>query len=233
MGVLAAVAAVLTVTLLVFQNASAFVEARKAVCAQFGWFCTKQAGDVRGEAVKQSPVGFLPAYCQNIRPMLRQAIAEFGPGVGRARIRICRRGGGCEPGQIKLGDDVQFEIDSDVIGRAVVIDLDEAGNETRLIPDLRFATHRDARVGPGVTLRIPEGEGGSTRASEAERGCMLVFVAPENGAAARAIVSEVAPSRGFENVAADAVVAEARSAGALDAQMTGWAFGWTAYEVTP
>ena len=176
----------------------------------------------------------LPGTCQPQRPALAAAIAELTPTVGRARIRICRDGVDCSAGPIKLGSNVQFEIESDVPGRAVVVDLDSKGMETRLVPDTQFNGLREALVGPTQALRIPDPDADvKTQALEVGRGCILVMVTPEGGSAAQYVVGEVAATKGFGNVPATHLGELARGARKADPTMGGWAFGFVSYRVIP
>lgn len=170
----------------------------------------------------------LPPTCRPKGVALKSALRELGPAAGRADIRVCVNGGSCRPGPVQLGDTVTFVVESKVSGRVIVIDVDENGNEERLVP----REGRQAYVAPGRPLALtPEEIGYVTGAIEAEKGCLLVMVAPEGGKAAAYVVDEVARTKGFGEAPASRMRDFAGEARRKDAGLGGWAFGWRTYEV--
>jgi hypothetical protein len=83
---------------------------------------------------------------------LGQIAQELGPATGRVRITI--------PGgtRVAVGRHYNFEIESDLAGRLIVVDIDAAGQQTPLIPNDYMRTARTVdlgRVAQGQRLTVP------------------------------------------------------------------------------
>lgn len=221
----AAIAAVLSVSLLTFQNLS-------AICDATGWFCKAEPGeaspaplpsdDHQLAATPTSP----PASCGNDR--LRPIIENMTHTLDRASVGLCKDGR-CDLASVPISRDdtdiVEFSISSEASGALYMVDVDASGAETQLLPNNRG--FGDPRIQAGEVRRFP------FVATEPERGCVLVFIAPSNSAFARVVERPEVITRGFEP--APHTTEEIRDPIAIarrnDPNMAGWAFAWMAYEV--
>lgn len=220
-----AIAAVLTVSLLAFQNVS-------AICDATGLFCPSVVREESRSSVEASPqapeqvVEALPAECSS--PRLASMLDRLQPALGRASVRICTDVG-CGVTSVNLNQRVRFEVSSNVPGTIVALDVDESGNEVQLLPNTEFGG--GFRIESGEIRRIP-GEREFV-ASEVERGCVLVIVGPSRGAFGEQVERDEVMTRGFSpapetSLELSHVIADAR---ASDAAMSAWAFGWVRYDV--
>lgn len=226
--------AALTLSLVAFQNVAAVCEATGLLCPKPAAVSAPapapigQAG-VSLPAPARAPLA-IPALCQ--APALANALQDLAPAAGRAEVAICGAAG-CG-GPFRVGEKVEFRLTSSVAGRAILIDVGAESGDTRLFPN-EFASGRSGAVAAGTPLLLPQPDWSfETRATRAEKGCLLAIVAPEAGAAARYIAGDVARTKGFGNFekAQGAEVARlARQDLEAGGESAGWALGFATYEV--
>jgi hypothetical protein len=221
----AAIAAVLSVSLLTFQNLS-------AICDVTGWFCRAEPGDASPATIPSeddqlaATPALTPESCGNDR--MRPIIENMTPTLGRASVGLCKDGQ-CDLTSVPISqgdtDIVEFSISSELSGALYMVDVDANGAETQLLPnDQGFG---DPRIQAGEVRRFP------FIATEPESGCVFVFIAPSNSAFARVVERPEVLTRGFEPApqTTDEIRDPIAVARRNDPNMTGWAFAWMPYEV--
>lgn len=181
----------------------------------------------RGVADKIGGDNLIPAGCGD--DSLRPTLERLARASGRAKVRICVAGE-CEARPVRLGEQIQFEVSSDVSGAIIVLDVDDKGEETPLLPN----------AFPGGAPHIERGEvrhigggGFNLDAAEVETGCVVVIVSPAGSSYGAAMTSPEVVSRGFKVSAgtgkglSDII----RDAASVNPELPGWAFGALAYAI--
>jgi len=198
-----AVAALIGVPILIATN-------RQPLCDAFGVLCTKPS---------------IPAACGPA--LLGPLLANIDSSGSNVSVRICREGTTCDAGPFRLGDPVTFIVESAGAGRALLLDIDSAGKATQLVPN-DFGSGRAAKVGPGITLRMPE----PSHAFQVKarpptgKGCAVAFVLPDGADSGGLLFRTFTPPKGLGVVARGDVATLAASA---SRPMVGFA----AYEIVP
>jgi hypothetical protein len=160
---------------------------------------------------------------------LREAL---GPAEGRVHISI--RDGN----RVKLGDQIVFEVTSNVAGRLILVDINAANSVTQIFPN-RFVTSATAQSVPaGVTIRVPGENYGFSAFKAVEpagHGQLIALVVPDNLPTDRfTVVSDQIP-KGFEPVNAPGAYFAQIVDHANDAKRSvglgNWAFAIADYDI--
>jgi len=178
---------------------------------------------------------------------LAQLAGELAPAEGRISVSI--------PGgaRVKLKHQYMFDIQSDVAGRLVVVDIDAAGHVTQIVPNayMASASLRDmARIGRSGHLTVPAADGSwgfpaFSAEPPAGKGRLLVLVVPDHFQLQTTVASseQMQTTKGFRpsppssylmNLVAQVVqaLAETRTGNGGDT-LPGWGFAVLDYEIVP
>ncbi|MDX2158981.1 MAG: trypsin-like serine protease [Hyphomicrobiaceae bacterium] len=177
-----------------------------AGCAEPGWYgiytrvsshaawLQAKVGKLAAVAPSEVPGGSTPAgsaargaalaaeSARLVDAALAQIAEALGPARGRVRIAI--------PGgpRVTLGREYRFEIQSDVAGRLIVVDVDAAGKVTQIVPNVYMTAAGAqglARIAAGGRISVPPADGSwgfpaFRAAPPAGRGKLLALVVPDN-----------------------------------------------------
>jgi secreted trypsin-like serine protease len=167
------------------------------------------------------------------RTQLEDTLADA---IGRVRVRL--QGGN----RVRVGSDLVFTLSSDIAGRAIVLDVNSAGEVVQILPN-RFAASSLRSAAPGGTLTVP-GEGfGFKSLSVSEpvgRGLLIALIVPDSfpvegvisdkGRFARDLLPVEDPANYLAALVREVSKDIARRSGS-SASKGEWALGITDYEV--
>jgi hypothetical protein len=169
---------------------------------------------------------------RDVDAAIAQLRTALGPAEGHVNIAI--RDGN----RVKLGDQIVFEVASNVAGRLILVDVNAADNVTQIFPN-RFVTSTAAQSIPaGVTIRVP-GEGYGFSAFKAVEpvghGQLIALIVPDSLPMDRfTVVTDQIP-KGFEPVNAPTAYFAQIVDHADDAKrsvgLANWAFVIADYEI--
>ena len=150
--------------------------------------------------------------------------------------------------KVRLGNEYAVEIETEVAGRLILIDIDAAGKVTQIFPNEFTTSGNFAVVSANQKLRVPPVEGGwGFRAFRAEEplgsGTLIALVVPENFPFATTVTSaqHLSKTKGFAAVqeqtyfmnVLDQVVQTAAKTKTQPSgrQLPGWALGFLKYDI--
>lgn len=171
-----------------------------------------------------------PARPEAIEDGIARLRGVLASAEGRVRTEI--RGGS----KLRLGDQIVFNVRSDVPGRLVLIDVNAAGEVTQIFPN-RFTPGDTARLSAGTSLTVPGvgyGFTGFKAVEPAGKGRIIAVVVPDNLPVEKLGLVQAERTRGFEPVStptayfAQLITEATADKGRLD----GWALAISEYEIT-
>ncbi|NJO34245.1 MAG: DUF4384 domain-containing protein, partial [Rhodospirillales bacterium] len=164
--------------------------------------------------------------------------------AGRDRVRVVNAGAGRL--KVKLGKIYQIQIQSDVAGRLIMIDVDAAGKITQILPNGFVKSDQLLRIAAGEKITVPTRERFNFDGFEASlplgAGKVLIVVAPNDFPVELTLNEEtkVQRTRGLVPVVSPVpylmnILSQIRT-GATQAQTRGaanWAFTVLNYDIEP
>lgn len=165
--------------------------------------------------------------------------------VGKDRVRVLNTGAG--PLKIKLGKIYQLQVQSDIAGRLIMIDIDAAGKVTQILPNWFINSDSLLRIEAGETIIVPTRQRFNFDGFEASlplgAGKVLIAVAPGDfpidltlneetkvQRSTRGLVPVQSPVPYLMNLLSQI---RTRAEKAQDEGATNWAFTVLNYEIEP
>lgn len=164
--------------------------------------------------------------------------------AGRDRVRVVNAGTGRL--KVKLGKIYQIQIQSDVAGRLIMIDVDAAGKITQILPNGFVKSDQLLRIAAGETITVPTRERFNFDGFEASlplgAGKVLIVVAPDDfpieatlneetkTQRTRGLVPVMSPVPYLMNILSQI---RTRAAQAQDRGAANWAFTVLNYDIEP
>lgn len=174
-----------------------------------------------------------PGVPSTVESELQRLGAIMAPAAGKVRIGL--RGGN----RVRLGDQIVFEVGSDVAGRLIVVDINAAGEVAQIFPNRFLASEALASVAARSTTTIPGpgyGFSGFKAVEPVGNGRLVALVVPAAVPMAALSMVKEQGTKGFEPVNApeaylDQIVRHAREHAGGAASGADWGFALVEYEI--
>jgi hypothetical protein len=154
--------------------------------------------------------------------------------LAEGHVTVAIRGGDV----VKLGDQIVFEVKSEVAGRLILVDINARDEVTQIFPNSFVASEAAQRVGKGAPVTVPGpgyGFSGFKAVEPVGAGRLIALVVPDSVPAQQFALVQEQRTKGFQPVNAPGAYLDqlARQAGEAtkSGMLADWGFARTSYEI--